>query len=379
MALAHSRPRRGGGIRRGEARAGWIFIAPAVLITVVFLVIPILLALWVSVSDWNGFQSPLNPRVNFVGLENYAAITVDDGLDQQNFGTAVRNNLYYVLFVVPLQTILALLLAVQVNRAMLRGKGFFRTAFYFPSVTSTVAIVIVFQFLFTASGAVNAVIGFFGIRGPDWFNDSTGVIHGLLGVVGITQPSGFFAEPGFLGISGWEWIAGPSVAMSSLIMLAIFTTSGTFMLLFLAALQSIGGEIDEASLMDGAGPVRKFFSITLPMLRPTLFTVLTLGLIGSWQVFDQIYILGGTSAGGTISTPAFLAYRSSFVDLQWGQGAAIAFILFLFIIVLTLIQRWALAERAPRLPKALRGTGGDGPAKPLVAAAPRADNPGGTP
>jgi multiple sugar transport system permease protein len=100
--------------------------------------------------------------------------------------------------------------------------------------------------------------------------------------------------------------------------------------------------------MDGAGPVRKFFSITLPMLRPTLFTVVTLGLIGSWQVFDQIYVLGGGSAGGTISTPAFLAYRSSFVDLAWGQGAAIAFILFLLIISLTLLQRWALAERGPR-------------------------------
>lgn len=349
MALrAAARPRRGGGIRRGEARAGWLFIAPAVVITVVFLVIPIALAFWVSLSDWNGFQSPLNPRVNFVGLENYAAITVDDGLDQQNFGTAVRNNLYYVLFVVPLQTIIALLLAVQVNRAALRGRGFFRTAFYFPSVTSTVAIVIVFQFLFTASGAVNAVIGALGIDGPDWFNDSTGIVHGLLSTVGITEPSGLMAEPGFLGISGWEWIAGPSVAMSSLIMLAIFTTSGTFMLLFLAALQSIGAEIDEASLMDGAGPVRKFFSITVPMLRPTLFTVLTLGLIGSWQVFDQIYVLGGTSAGGTISTPAYLAYRSSFVDLEWGQGAAIAFILFLFIIVLTLLQRWALAERGPK-------------------------------
>ena len=343
------RPRRGGGIRRGEARSGWIFIAPSVLITLVFLVIPIVLALWVSFSDWNGFQSPLSPRVNFVGLENYAAITVDDGLDQRNFGTAVRNNLYYVVFVVPLQTIIALLLAVQVNRAALRGKGFFRTAFYFPSVTSTVAIVIVFQFLFTSSGAVNAVIGAFGIDGPDWFNDSTGIIHGLLSAFGVTAPtSGLIAEPGFLGISGWQWLAGPSVAMSSLIMLAIFTTSGTFMLLFLAALQAIGSEIDEASLMDGAGPVRKFFSITLPMLRPTLFTVLTLGLIGSWQVFDQIYILGGTSAGGTISTPAFLAYRSSFVDLQWGQGAAIAFILFIFIIVLTLLQRWALRERSPR-------------------------------
>ncbi len=349
MPRAAVRPRRGGGIRRGEARSGWLFVAPAVIITTVFLVVPILLALWVSFSDWNGFQSPLNPRVSFVGLENYAAITVEEGLDQRNFGTAVRNNLYYVLFVVPLQTIVALLLAVQVNRAALRGKGFFRTAFYFPSVTSTVAIVIVFQFLFTASGAVNSVIGAFGIDGPDWFNDSTGIFHAMLGAIGVAPPtSGPLAEPGFLGISGWQWIAGPSVAMSSLIMLAIFTTSGTFMLLFLAALQSIGADIDEAALMDGAGPVRTFFSITLPMLRPTLFTVLTLGLIGSWQVFDQIYVLGGTSAGGTISTPAFLAYRSSFVDLQWGQGAAIAFILFVFIIILTLLQRWALAERAPR-------------------------------
>lgn len=348
MPSTAARSRRGGGLRRGEARSGWLFIAPAVIITAVFLVIPIVLAFWVSLSDWNGFQSPLNPRVNFVGLENYAAITVDEGLDQRNFGISVRNNLYYVLLVVPLQTILSLLLAIQVNRAALRGKGFFRTAFYFPSVTSTVAIVIVFQFLFTASGAVNAVIGAFGIDGPDWFNDSTGLIHGALSAFGITGPPPALAEPGFLGVSGWEWLAGPSVAMTSLIMLAIFTTSGTFMLLFLAALQSIGAEIDEASLMDGAGPVRKFFSVTIPMLRPTLFTVLTLGLIGSWQVFDQIYVLGGASAGGTIATPAFLAYRSSFVDLEWGQGAAIAFILFLFIIVLTLLQRWFLKERGPK-------------------------------
>ncbi len=357
MPLAAARPRRRGGIRGGEARAGWLFVAPAVVITAVFLVVPIALALWVSMSDWNGFQSPLSPRVNFVGLENYAAITVDDGLDQRNFGTAVRNNLYYVLLVVPLQTIIALLLAVQVNRAALRGRGFFRTAFYFPSVTSTVAIVIVFQFLFTASGAVNALIGALGIDGPDWFNDSTGLIHGLLSAFGITSPPPLLAEPGFLGITGWEWLAGPSVAMTSLIILAIFTTSGTFMLLFLAALQSIGSEIDEASLMDGAGPVRKFFSITVPMLRPTLFTVLTLGLIGSWQVFDQIYVLGGTSAGGTISTPAFLAYRSSFVDLEWGQGAAIAFILFVFIILLTLAQRWVLKERSPRKRVAVVATG----------------------
>ncbi|MCK8608086.1 carbohydrate ABC transporter permease [Agromyces sp. C10] len=340
--------RRGGGIRRGEARAGWLFVTPAVAIVGVFLAIPILLALWVSFSDWNGFRSPLNPNVNFVGLDNYAAITTDTGLDQRNFGRAVRNNLWYVVFVVPLQTIVALLLAVQVNRAVLRGRGFFRTAFYFPSVTSTVAIVVVFQFLFTASGAVNAVLGFFGINGPNWFNDPSGVFHNILAAVGVTSAPAALAESGPLGVTWWEWLAGPSVAMSSLIILAIFTTSGTFMLLFLAGLQNIGAEVDEAARMDGAGPVRTFFSVTLPMLRPTLFTVLTLGLIGSWQVFDQIYVLGGSTAGGTIATPAFLAYQTSFDDLKWGQGAAIAFILFVFIILLTLFQRWVLRERDPK-------------------------------
>lgn len=340
--------RRGGGIRRGETRAGWLFVTPAIVIVGVFLAVPILLALWVSFSDWNGFRSPLNPNVNFVGLENYAAITTEPGLDQQNFGRAVRNNLWYVVFVVPLQTIIALLLAVQVNRAVLRGQGFFRTAFYFPSVTSTVAIVIVFQFLFTASGAVNAVLGFFGINGPNWLNDPSGIFHNLLATVGVTSAPPALDQGGPLGITWWEWFAGPSVAMSTLIMLAIFTTSGTFMLLFLAGLQNIGAEIDEASRIDGAGPIRSFFSITVPMLRPTIFTVLTLGLIGSWQVFDQIYVLGGSTGGGTIRTPAFLAYETSFNNLKWGQGAAIAFILFVFIILLTLFQRWVLRDRDPK-------------------------------
>jgi multiple sugar transport system permease protein len=340
--------RRGGGIRRGEARAGWLFVAPSVLITTVFLVLPIFLALWVSVSDWNGFQSPLNPRVSFVGLDNYAAIASEPGLARQNFGTAVRNNFYYVIFVVPLQTIVALLLAVQVNRAMLRGRGFFRTAFYFPSVTSTVAIVIVFQFLFTASGAINAVAGFFGGNGPNWLHDSSGLIHGFLRNFGVDSAPPALEGVGPLGVTWWQWFSGPSVAMSALIILAIFTTSGTFMLLFLAGLQNIGTEVDEAAAMDGSGPVRKFFSITLPMLKPTLFTVLTLGLIGTWQVFDQIYVLGGGTAGGTINTPAFLSYRTSFVDLKWGEGAAIAFILFVFIILLTLLQRWILRDREPR-------------------------------
>jgi len=117
------------------------------------------------------------------------------------------------------------------------------------------------------------------------------------------------------------------------------------MLLFLAALQNIGEEVDEAAMMDGAGPLRKFFSVTLPMLKPTLFTVLTLGLIGAWQVFDQIYLTGKGAPGKTLLTPAFLAYDTSFKGLNWGEGAAIAFILFLIIVSLTLLQRWVLRDR----------------------------------
>jgi len=331
------------GISGNEARYGWAFTAPAILIIGVFLVLPILLALWVSFSDWNGLGSPLG-NSEFVGGVNYAKVLVDSGLAQRDFGTAIRNNLYYVLLVVPLQTALALFLAVQVNRRLLRGKGFFRTAFYFPSVTSSVAITTIFIFLFTASGAVNAVLGWIGVNGPNWFADPRGVLHLVLGALGV-DGSGAAAAAGPLGLSWWDWLSGPSVAMCVLIVLAIFTTSGTFMLLFLAALQNVGAEIEEAAMVDGAGPFRSFFSVTLPMLKPTLFTVLTLGLIGTWQVFDQIYLTGRGAPAKTLLTPAFLAYDTSFSDLKWGQGAAISFILFGIIVVLTLFQRWVLRDR----------------------------------
>jgi multiple sugar transport system permease protein len=333
------------GIRGGEASRGWLFVSPALIIIGLFLVLPILLALWVSVSDWNGLGSPLSGRADFVGLKNYEKLIVDPGLSQRDFGTSIRNNFYYVLFVVPLQTALALFLAVQVNRRILKARGFFRTAFYFPSVTSSIAITGIFMFLFASSGAINALLGAIGIDGPNWLADPIGVIHNILGWLGVNSPPPALAAGGPLGISWWEWLAGPSVAMCMLIVLAVFTTSGTFMLIFLAGLQNIGAEIDEAALMDGTGPFRKFFSITLPMLKPTLFTVITLGLIGTWQVFDQIYLTGGGAPGKTLLTPAYLSDQTSFKGLNWGQGAAMAFLLFVLIVALTLLQRWILRDR----------------------------------
>ena len=142
-----------------------------------FLVIPIVMALWVSFSDWNGRGSPFSSRVNLVGAQNYAALLTEPGLSRQDFMISLRNTFYYVIGVVPLQTVLALSLAVIVNQRFLKGRTFFRTAFYFPSVVSSVAISLVFLFLFTGTGAVNQFLSVFGIDGPTWFSDPRGLIH----------------------------------------------------------------------------------------------------------------------------------------------------------------------------------------------------------
>ena len=144
--------RNGTGIQGRQQAAGWLFVAPVVILLGLFLLVPVLMAAWVSVSDWTGRGSPFSSDVSFVGAENYSRILTGGGLDTQDFGTALRNNFYYVLLVVPLQTALALLLAVLVNNRILRGRGFFRTAFYFPSVTSSVAITVLWLFLFNATG-----------------------------------------------------------------------------------------------------------------------------------------------------------------------------------------------------------------------------------
>ncbi|GAA5044529.1 multiple sugar transport system permease protein [Thermocatellispora tengchongensis] len=351
-----SRPSRPGappgpGRRPGAGRenaAGWLFVAPVVVILGLFMVLPILMALWVSLTAWNGQGSPFRAGVEVVGAQNYTRLFTEDSLARQDFMTSVRNNAYYVAFVVPLQTALALFLALVVNNRMLRGKTFFRTAFYFPSVTSSVAISVVFLFVFANSGAVNGLLGLFGVSGPQWFSDSRGVLHLLLsglGIADIDAPPAALTSGGPFGLTWWDWLSGPSVAMCSIIALVVWTTSGTFMLMFLAALQDIPVQLEEASKLDGAGRWQRFRYVTLPMLRPTLFLVLTLGLIGTWQVFDQIYVMSQGDPAKTTLTPAYLSYRTAFRDFDYGSGAAISFVLFLIIVLLTLAQRWLLRGR----------------------------------
>lgn len=339
--------RRGGGrARRREAAAGWLFTAPAIILLIVFLAVPIVMAAWVSISDWGGIGSPFSAGVKTVGLANYKALLTQPGLPQQDLALSLRDNLYYVLIVVPVQTALALFLAIVVSRKALRGRGFFRTAFYFPSITSSVAVSMVFLFLFADAGVVNGLLGYLGRHGPNWFSDPNGLLHMILSGVGVTRPPALLAGHGFLGMSWWDWLSGPSVAMITLITLAIWTTAGTFMLLFLPALYNISGEIEEAAIMDGAGSWTRFRRITLPLIRPALFLVLTLGLIATWQVFDQVFLITQGNPAGTTLTPAYLAYQVSFGNEQWGEGAAIAFILFAIIIAFTMAQRLLLRERS---------------------------------
>ncbi len=338
--------RRPRGSRNRDAVPGWLFIAPAVLVIIIFVLLPVVSALWVSLSDWTGKGSPL--RANFIGVDNYQALLTKPGLAQRDLATSLRNNMYYVLLVVPLQTILALVLATTLNRRRLRGKGFFRSAFYFPSVT------VVGGDLHRLPVPVQRRRG--GQRDPRLVRDQRAQL--------VRRPPGRRAHPArvwsesiprsppewltshdFLGLTWWQWWSGPSVAMCALIALAVWTTSGTFMLLFLAALQDIPDDVQEAAMVDGTTAWQRFRAVTLPALKPTMFLVLTLGLIGTWQVFDQVYIMSQGAPAKTTLTPAFLSYQTSFTNGKWGQGAAIAFILFAIIVVFSLVQRFVMRDR----------------------------------
>ena len=340
--------RGGGHIRDGRNLAGWLFVTPTLVVLGLFLVIPILMALWVSFTDWNGKGSPFASGIGFVGGDNYQRLFTEQGLTRQDFMTSLRNNFYYVLLVVPAQTVLALGLATVLNQQLLKARGFFRSAFYFPSVTSSVAISLTFLFLFTGSGAVNTLLGIVGIDGPTWFADARGLLHlagDRLGLWDMAAPPEALTGTSVLSLSLWDWLSGPSVALCVVMMLVVWTTTGTFMLMFLAALQDVPVEVEEAARIDGANRWQSFRAVTLPHLRPTTLLVLTLGLIGTWQVFDQVFVMTSGGPSKTTLTPAFLSYFYAFENQQWGVAAAMAFVLFAIIFVLTALQRFVFRDK----------------------------------
>lgn len=323
-----------------DRRAGLVFVLPAMLVFGVFVFGAILFAFYVSLHDWaltdrGGIRALFtNPGATWVGLQNYRHIFGND-----DFWTAFRNTSWYALGVVPAQTATGLTLAVLANRKI-RGRAFFRTAFYFPSISSSVVISIIFLWMYSARGPINYVLQQIGAPTPRpvWLANPRGVIELAAGKVGIDSVP--------------TWLEGPSLAMLSIMMLNVWTTTGTMMVIFLAGLQNIPGDAYEAAALDGASRFRMFRDITIPLLKPVTAFVITIGLIGTFQVFDQIWIMSEGNNGGpfrTTTTVAFLVYLEGFRQGRGlGYASAMAVILFAIILILYFIQRRITGEGVDR-------------------------------
>jgi multiple sugar transport system permease protein len=320
-------------------------MAPGFLILFLFLILPLLVAFFFSLTNWNG-RTPLTQpdAYEMVGLRNYEQLLIE-GRRVDDFYNALKNTVYYVFGVVPIQTAIALALATIVNQRWLRFRGFFRTAYYFPSITSSIVVSMIFLFMFSNTGPINSFIRaiFPSFQNVNWLSNNDGLIHNILGLFGVTEATvGAWAQTELFRIELWEWISGPSISLMTIMLLAIWTTIGTMMVVYLSALQNIPSSVYEAAQVDGATAWQQFRWITLPLLRPTTFFVVTLGLIGTFQVFDQIYVLRNDTTRETTMSVAYLVYDFAFgsqTDPRMDRATATAITLFVIIFVATIIQR----------------------------------------
>ncbi len=290
------------GVSRREGRWGLLLAAPAALHSLFWIGIPVAIAFGLSFTSYDMVTAP-----EFVGAANYANIVADP-----IFWKAMRNNLFLAVVGIPISMLLALLIAIQLNKG-LRGQGIFRTLTFLPHVTATVAVAMIWLWIFapTGNGLGNIALSAFGI------------------------------EP-------VPWLTSTSTALWAVLIVTIWQGIGLKMLIYLAALQGLSTEVYEAADIDGAGPVRRFVSITVPMLRPATFFVLVTSIIANFQTFDLIYILtlGGPANSTTVIT--YQIYQTAFQQLRMGLATAQSVILLLVLVILTFVAR-----------KVVGGTDGD--------------------
>lgn len=294
---------------RKEALAGYAFVAVPMALFFTFYIGALIYAGYISLWDWR----LLGPTA-FLGADNYRQV-----FDDPIFWRAMGNTLRYALVVVPAQMALGLALAVVVNQPI-KGRTFFRAAFYFPAIASSAAITMLFLFLLSPEGLFNDILRTIGID-----------VSGL-------------ANRG-------NWLGHSSSALESIMAMNIWTTSGTMMLFYLASLQTISTDLYEAAAVDGASAWQTFWRITFPLLKPGHFYVAVVSVIGSLQVFDQAYIVGGGSGDPNYSvmTMVLYLYNAAIDRGELGYAAAVGVVLFVLIFSITLVQRWlfrggALAE-----------------------------------
>ena len=284
--------------------AGYGFIAIPMLFFLVLSIGVFFYALYISVWKWNIRSGP----VKLLGLDNYVRI-INDPL----FQTAVKNTVYYAIVWVPLTMAVGLFLAVIVNQKI-RGQTFFRASFYFPAIASSAAITTLWIFLVAPNGLFNE-------------------LRAALGLNPLFSALGF--------VPNQDWIGNYHTALNTIILLNVWTTSGTFMLFYLASLQSISNDVYEAAAIDGASPWQSFWHVTFPLLRPGHYFVATVGVIGALQLFDQAFIAGGVAGSpvNSLMTIVLYLYYALFKEFDPGYAAAVGIVLFVLIFGATLVQR----------------------------------------
>jgi len=277
---------------------GWLFITPILLGSIVFSFTPVLYSLIISFTEWNAISPP-----RFIGLENFRLILGGDIY----FVQAVRNTIAYCLGSIFFCIFFGLMLALLANQKIL-GQNFYRTAFFAPSVTSTIAIGIVWTFIYEPNmGLLNSVLYTMGIQGPDWLGNS-------------------------------------QFALMSVIIVQVWSQSGYNMVIYLAGLQGIPKSYYESATIDGANRFHQFWHITLPMLSPTTFFLMITSFIGSFQVFNLVYVM--TEGGPGYATTVYIHYLyiRAFEHYRMGYASAMAWVLFVVIGLITVFQ-WKMQKR----------------------------------
>ncbi|WP_243644032.1 carbohydrate ABC transporter permease [Paenibacillus pinisoli] len=271
---------------------GYMFLLPNILGFLAFILIPVFFSFGMSFVEWNGFGA-----FKFIGFDNYTKLLQDD-----NFIISFRNSIIFMLITVPITLFLALIVSVWLNSGI-KWLKLFRTAVFLPYVTSTIAVAVVWQLI---------------------FNPTKGPVNTILMNLGMDNPPGWFAS------TSWALIAVSIVY--------IWNHIGYYMVLYLAGLQGIPDHLYEAADLDGAGIIHKFFHITLPSLSPVIFFTVIMGVINSFKVFDMIYVLTQGGPGRSTQVLVYTIYNTAFKQFDFGYASAMAYVLFLVILVITFIQ-----------------------------------------
>ncbi len=269
----------------------YAFLLPSLFGVLAFLLAPVVIVAVVSLFHWQLLDSP-----TFAGLDNYRRLIKDGGV-----GHSLLVTVGYVLLTIPVQTVLALLLAVLLNQRV-HGVKFFRALYVVPWMATPIAMGLVWSWIFDPAG---------------------GVLNGLLAVIGVDGPA---------------WLSDPAWALPAVAAVQVWQYTGYNMLFFLAGLQGVPGELYDAAATDGASRVRQFVHITLPLLFPTLFFVLVTNIIGSFQVFDTLYVMTDGGPGHSTEVLNFRIFETAFKQFDFGYASAMSMLLFVLILLVTLLQ-----------------------------------------